>query len=97
MVQVFILSCPLVLLSLMNSSTYWIFKSWLKVLVSLLLLQSFVSLILIVMLSFTDNNKLLLIGSIYALIRANNYMRELIGGINIDVSANLSSFIYSLK
>ena len=97
MLQVFILSCPLVFLSLMNSSTYWIFKSWLKIFLSLLLLQSFVSLILIVMLSFDESNKLLLIGAIYALIRANNYMKDLIGGINIDVSTNLSSFISSFK
>ena len=49
------------------------------------------------MLSFDESNKLLLIGAIYALIRANNYMKDLIGGINIDVSANLSSFISSFK
>lgn len=97
MLQVFILSSPLVFLSLMNSSTYWIFKSWLKIFLSLLLLQSFILLILIVMLSFDESNKLLLIGAIYALIRANNYMKDLIGGINIDVSTNLSSFISSFK
>ena len=49
------------------------------------------------MLSFDESNKLLLIGAIYALIRANNYMRDLIGGINIDVSASISSFVSSLK
>ena len=97
MVQVFIILSPLVLLSLMNSSTYWIFKSWFKIFLSLLFLQSFVSIILIIMLSFDSTSKFLLIGSIYALIRSNAYMKEFIGGINIDVSSNISSIISSLK
>ena len=69
MVQVFVIISPLVLLSLMNTSTYWIFKSWFKIFFSLLFLQSFVSIILIIMLSFDSSSKFLLIGSIYALIR----------------------------
>lgn len=97
LVQVFVLTTPLVLLSLMNTSSYWIFKSWFKAFFSLLLLQSFVSLILIVMLSFDSVNKLLLIGSIYALIRANTYMREILGGVSVDVSTNISSLISSFK
>ena len=97
LVQVFVLTTPLVLLSLMNTSSYWIFKSWFKAFFSLLLLQSFVSLILIVMLSFDSANKLLLICSIYALIRANTYMREILGGVSVDVSTNISSLISSFK
>ena len=97
LVQVFVLTTPLFLLSLMNTSSYWIFKSWFKAFFSLLLLQSFVSLILIVMLSFDSANKLLLIGSIYALIRANTYMREILGGVSVDVSTNISSLISSFK
>ena len=30
------------------------------------------------------------IGGIYALIRANSYMKELIGGISTDINNNLS-------
>lgn len=97
MVQVFVLLTPLIFLSLMNSSTYWIFKSWFKAFLALLLLQSFISIILIVMLSFSTSNKILLIGAIYSLIRANTYMKEIFGGINIEVSNNISSFASSLK
>ena len=97
MVQVFVLSSPIIFLSLMNTSTYWIFKSWFKCFLSLLILQSFISFILIVMLSFDSSNKFLLIGSIYALIRANSYIKELFGGISVDVSSNLSSFITKFK
>lgn len=97
MVQIFVITTPLALLSLINTSTSWIFKSWLKGFFSLLILQSFVPIILILMLSFDDSNKLLLIGSIYALIRANGYIRDILGGINIDVSTNMSSFISNFK
>lgn len=95
--QVFVLTTPLAILSLINSSSYWIFKSWSKAFFSLLLLQSFVSLILIIMLSLDTSNKLLLIGSIYALVRANTFIREILGGVSIDVSSNISSIIASFK
>lgn len=95
--QVFVLTTPLAMLSLINSSSHWIFKSWSKAFFSLLLLQSFVSLILIIMLSLDTSNKLLLIGSIYALIRANTFIREILGGVSIDVSSNISSIIASFK
>ena len=96
-IQVFVLTTPLAMLSLINSSSYWIFKSWSKAFFSLLLLQSFVSLILIIMLSLDTSNKLLLIGSIYALIRANTFIREILGGVSIDVASNISSIISSFK
>ncbi len=97
MVQVFVITTPIVLVSLINSSTYWIFKSWAKGFFSLLILQSFVSIIITVMLSFDDSNKLLLIGAIYALIKSNSYIREIFGGINVDVSANVSSLMSNFK
>lgn len=81
----------------MNTSTYWIFKSWAKGFFSLLLLQSFISIILIVMFSIDSSNNLLLIGSIYALIKANTYIKEIFGGINLDISSKISSFGFSLK
>ncbi len=96
-IQVFILTTPIAMLSLINSSSYWIFKSWSKAFFSLLFLQSFVALILIIMLSLDNSNKLLLIGSIYALIRANTFIREIIGGVSVDVSTNISSIISSFK
>ena len=96
-IQVFVLTTPLAILSLINTSSYWIFKSWAKAFFSLLLLQSFVALILIVMLALDDSNKLLLIGAIYALMRANTFMREILGGVSVDVSSNISSVMASFK
>lgn len=95
MVKVFILLAPFAFLTLLNYSTSWFFKIWLKILFSLLLLQSLISIILLIIFSFQLNftdvfSKLICIGSIYALIRANSYMQNLLGGISIDVSTNIN-------
>lgn len=95
LVKLFALLTPFAILSLINQSSSWFFKTWLRTILSLLLQQSLVSLILLLLfsvnLSATDIfSKLLCIGGIYALIRANSYMRSLIGGISTDVSNHLN-------
>lgn len=100
--KVFILITPFAILTLINSSTAWFFKSWFKTVLSLLLLQSLVSLILLIIFStdFSSSDvfsKVICIGSIYALTKANSYIRELIGGISTEVSSNISSLKYLLK
>lgn len=100
--KVFILITPFAILTLINSSTSWFFKSWFKAVLSLLLLQCFVSLILLVIFSTNFSatdifSKVICIGSIYALSKANSYIRELIGGISTDISTNISSLKYLIK
>ena len=87
----FIISSPLSFLSLINYSTTWIFKAWFKSLFSLLIIQIFLSLILIVIFSIDFNNKLLLLSFIYAMTKINDYVRELFGGISSDFSHNFQS------
>lgn len=98
MVKLFILLSPFAFLSLINQSTSWFFKTWFRNFLSLLLIQSFISLIFLIILSFKINSssefsQLIYIGAIYALTKSNTFLRELIGGISTDVSTN----IYSLK
>jgi len=100
--KVFILITPFAIITLINSSTAWFFKAWFKSVLSLLLLQSFVFLILLVIFStnFSSTNlfsKIICIGSIYALSKASSYIRELIGGISTEVSNNINSLRYLLK
>lgn len=100
--KVFVLITPFAFITLINSSTSWFFKSWFKSLLSLLLLQSFVSLILLIIFSidFSSGNlfsKVICIGSLYALTKANSFIRDLIGGISTDVSTNFSSLRYLIK
>ena len=95
MVKVFILITPFAILSLINESTSWFFKTWLRTVLSLLLQQSLVAIILLIIFSFnfSSNNiisQLMCIGGIYALARANSYIRSLIGGISTDVSNNFN-------
>ena len=95
MVKVFILITPFAILSLVNESTSWFFKTWLRTVLSLLLQQSLIAIILLIIFSFnfSSNNiisQLMCIGGIYALVRANSYIRSLIGGISTDVSNNFN-------
>lgn len=97
MIQIFVLISPFAFLSLLTNSSDWFFKVWIKTFISLLLVQILISIILL--LSFTINinqnttiSKLLYIGIIYALIRANGYMKELFGGISTTINTGISNF-----
>lgn len=90
MIKVFVLISPFAILSLCLDNTSWFFKTWIKNLFSLLLIQIIVSLILVILFSVnTSNNdlfsKFIYIGGIYALIKANSFVREFIGGISTNI------------
>ena len=90
MIKVFVLISPFAILSLCLDNTSWFFKAWIKNLFSLLLIQIIVSLILVILFSVnTSNNDLfsnfIYIGGIYALIKANSFVREFIGGISTNI------------
>lgn len=94
MIKVFILIAPFAILSLSTPNTSYIFKSWMKCFVSLLLVQVLVAMVLLVIFSlqFDANNlfsKFLMCGAIFALIKANTYVREFMGGISIEFTENI--------
>lgn len=98
LVKIFILITPFALLSLINKSTSWFFKSWFRAIFSLLIIQSFISIILLITFSINSTSpniltKLMYIGSLYAIIKSNSYLKDLIGGISTNISTNF----YSLK
>lgn len=98
LVKVLVLITPFSILTLINKSTSWFFKSWFRSLISLLLLQSFVSIILLIIFSINFNStdllsKFLYLGGIYALAKSNTYIKELIGGISTNISTNINNFI----
>lgn len=101
-IKVFLFLSPFAILSLINQSTSWLFKTWIRTTISLLLQQSFIAIILLIIFSFDFSSqnifsKLMYIGGIYALMHANSYMRTLIGGISTDVSSNLQMGLSKLK
>ena len=93
--KVFILITPFAILCFINQSTSWFFKTWIRIVASLLLEQSLIAIILFIIFSFdlsanTLFSKLMYIGGMYALIRSNSYMRQLIGGVSTEISTNLN-------
>lgn len=97
MILIFVLISPFAFLSLITNSSEWFFKVWLKSFISLLLVQIFIALILLIAFSIPLNSssnisKLLYVGIIYALTKANSYMKELFGGISYTVNNSLSMF-----
>ena len=96
LIKIFVLLSPFAILSICNKSTSILFTSWLKSFLSLMLVQVFVSIILLLIfsLNISSNNifcKFILIGAIFILIKANSYVREMLGGIGSDVNMNFSS------
>lgn len=91
LVKVFILISPFAILSLINNSTSWFFKTWIRSLISLLIIQSFISLILLIIFSIDSNSpniltKLMYIGSLFAITKSNSFIKELIGGISTNIT-----------
>ena len=91
MLQVFVLISPFCFLCLINDRTEWIFKSWIKAFISLLVEQILIAIILLLAFSIelTSNDtmsQLIYIGIIYALMKTNSYMYMLFGGITTSIS-----------
>ena len=94
LVKVFILISPFAILCTAGDSTLIFFKSWLKSFISMLLIEIFASLILIVMFSIQYSpsdviSKLLFVGSVFALMKVNAYVRDIIGGMSLDVQNSM--------
>lgn len=90
MIKIFALLTPFAILSLSLKSTSWFFKVWAKNLFSLLFIQIIVALVLTILLStdFTSGGiltKFIYIGGIYALTKANSFVRDFIGGISTNI------------
>lgn len=93
LLQVLLLLSPFAILSLISNSTSWFFKVWVKSLFSLIIIQVFVLLVIVVIFCIDVSNKILFVGGIYALIKINSYVRELFGGLTVDVSSNFNSMM----
>ena len=102
LIKVFVLISPFAILSNCLYSTSWFFKSWFKNLFSLLFIQRIVSLILLILFSMNYSSsevfsKFIYIGGLYALIKANSFVREFIGGISTEFSQNVNKFAKIIK
>ena len=102
LIKIFTFLSPFCFLSLCNKNTSILFKSWFKSFISLLLIQVFVSIILLLIFSLKISSqnlssKFILIGSLFILIKANSYVREMLGGISTETSASIANFASFIK
>lgn len=98
MIKLFVLLSPFAILSLSLETTSWFFKSWIKNLFSLLFIQIIISLDLLILFSvdYSSNNifsKFIYVGGIYALIKANSFVKEFVGSISTTISQNVNNFM----
>ena len=82
---------------LMTYSTSWIFQAWSKSFLSLLIVQIFVPLVIVVIFNIDPNNKILFVGGIYVLSKINSYVREIFGGISSEISGNIPMMTNLMK
>ena len=99
MIKIFILLAPFAILSSASTHLSWFFKAWSRNLFSLLFIQIIVALILLLLFSmdYQSENlliKFLYIGGVYALLKANSFVREFIGGVSTNVSQNVDNLIH---
>lgn len=102
MIKLFILLTPFAILSLILENTSWFFKSWIRNLFSLLFIQIIVSFVLLLLfaIDFSSNNlmyKFIYIGALYALINANSFVREFIGGVSTTFNQNVENLFKKFK
>lgn len=96
LIQVLVILAPFAILSLVLDKIEFFFKSWLKIFISLMLEQVLIAIILVLAFSINISNdinlkQLMYIGIIFSIIRANNYMMQLLGGISTTISTNIKS------
>lgn len=90
LVKVWILLSPFAILSLVLNSTSWFFRTWFRSFLAFLLVQVFISFVLLLAFSvdYADDlfSKLIIVGCIYAFTKANQIVKEWMGGISSEVS-----------
>ena len=91
LIKILILLFPFALLSLVTTSTSWIFKS------SLIFVQIFIIFVLILLFSLNINtsdmfSQISYISTVFILTKSNSYIKELLGGISTDLNYNILNF-----
>ena len=97
LLQTLILISPFILLTLINHAHSWIFKAWGKSIFYLLLIQIFIPIVLTVIFCIDDSNRILFIAGLYSLTKLNSYVREMFGGISLDVSGGFTSMLSGMR
>lgn len=102
LIKIFVLISPFAFISLCTTPSSILFKSWFKSFLSLLLIQSFVSIVLLLTFSLDLSpsnlfSKFILLATIFILTKSNTYVREMLGGLSTDFSTGIQNMKYFLS
>ena len=101
LIKVWILISPFAIMSLILNTTSCFFRTWFRSFIAFMLVQVFISFILLIAFSVNYNDslvgKLTIVGCIYAFTKANSIVKEWIGGISSDVSTGIAGVKSILK
>ena len=102
LIKVLIVLSPFAILCLSSNKTSAFFKAWLKYFLSLLFLQVFVAIILLICFVIDDKNEILPssilnLGMIYTLFKANAFLKEFIGSFSTETQVSYPNVIAILK
>lgn len=100
--KIFVLIAPFAFLSLVNNATSSFFRAWIKCFIGLLLVQIFIAFVLVILFSMNFNSndslsKFLICGAVFSLIKANDFVRQFLGGISTDISTGFHNLSAILK
>ena len=93
----FILS-PIFIAFKANRKTEYLYNNWTKGVFSLLFMQNIIAIILVLSTRFMVSsiipiNKIIYIGMIYALIKVNVFVKEMFGGVSIEVQTPIKNIV----
>ncbi len=97
-IQIMFILSPIFIAFKINRKTEYLYNNWMKGMASLLFMQNIIAVILVlstrIMVSpMIPISKIIYIGMIYALIRVNIFVKEMFGGVSIEVQTPVKNII----
>lgn len=92
-IKILIIISPFAFMGVALEPFQWFCKRWVNILISAMCIQILVSIILLIIYTIDFNSdifsKIIYIGGLYAIINANKFINEFIGGISMEVSNSI--------
>ena len=98
MIKIMFILSPIFVAFKTNRRTEYLYNNWVKGMFGLLFMQNIIAIILVISTRFITSplipiNKIIYIGMIYALIKVNVFIKEIFGGVSIEVQTPIKNII----
>ena len=98
MIKIMFILSPIFVAFKTNRKTEYLYNNWVKGMFGLLFMQNIIAIILVISIRFITSplipiNKIIYIGMIYALIKVNVFIKEIFGGVSIEVQTPIKNII----